>query len=234
MALNAFASNLWEYNSPMTRAGLRLGHRMTVARLPSGGLWVHSPAKFSPSLRNEIDQLGPVEAIVAPSLFHDSFLPKWIKAYPKASLVGPSGMRKMHSGWPVKETLKGGPNTDAVPELLWPETFERVFIAGMPKVNEHVFFHRETGTLIVADLIFHFPEGSLKGWSRFAMKHLNAAYGEPVATRLFRSQIKEPDQLAKSIRAILEWNPQKIIVGHGRNITENGRAVLERAYGFLL
>ena len=39
--------------------------RMTVIRLPDGGLWLHSPTPLDDGLRAAIDALGPVAHIVA-------------------------------------------------------------------------------------------------------------------------------------------------------------------------
>jgi len=51
---------------------------MTVLRLPSGALWLHSATPIDPQLRAEIDALGRVEHIVAPSAYHDG----WGDVYP--------------------------------------------------------------------------------------------------------------------------------------------------------
>jgi hypothetical protein len=44
--LNSLAPNLWAIERPLKAPGLRTGHRMTVARLANGDLWVHSPVAF--------------------------------------------------------------------------------------------------------------------------------------------------------------------------------------------
>ena len=40
--LTPLAENLWDYNAPLSVLGMALGHRMTVARLRDGSLWLHS------------------------------------------------------------------------------------------------------------------------------------------------------------------------------------------------
>ena len=45
--LKQIAPALWEVDEPMKVLGMALGHRMTVARLPDGSLWLHSPVAYS-------------------------------------------------------------------------------------------------------------------------------------------------------------------------------------------
>ena len=58
--------------------------RMTVIRLPDGGLWLHSPTPLDDGLRAEIDALGPVAHIVAPNRIHYWWAGDWKQAYPQA------------------------------------------------------------------------------------------------------------------------------------------------------
>ncbi|MCG7533934.1 DUF4336 domain-containing protein [Pseudoalteromonas sp. OOF1S-7] len=48
--------------------------RMTIVRLPCGGLWVHSPICLTPGLREQVDALGPVTYLVAPNHLHHLFM----------------------------------------------------------------------------------------------------------------------------------------------------------------
>ena len=51
--------------------------RMTVVRLASGGLWLHSPTQISDGLRAELDALGPVRHLVSPNRIHYSHMLSW-------------------------------------------------------------------------------------------------------------------------------------------------------------
>ena len=68
---------LWLFALPFTT-------RMTVIRLPEGGLWVHSPTPLDDALKAEIDALGPVAHIVAPNRIHYWWAGDWKQAYPQA------------------------------------------------------------------------------------------------------------------------------------------------------
>ena len=52
--LNPIGPDLWELNAPLTVFGMALGHRMTVARLPAGSLWLHSPVEMRPDIYNNL------------------------------------------------------------------------------------------------------------------------------------------------------------------------------------
>jgi hypothetical protein len=69
-------SNLWELERPLKAPGVRVGHRMTVARLASGELWVHSPVAFEESIAHDLAALGPAAHFIAPSIYHDLHWPK--------------------------------------------------------------------------------------------------------------------------------------------------------------
>ena len=66
--LKPLADGIWIVDSGPLHGVAPL--RMTVIRLPDGGLLLHSPTRSTPGLRAEMDALGPVRAIVAPNLAH--------------------------------------------------------------------------------------------------------------------------------------------------------------------
>jgi len=70
--LKPVAENLWIVDGPVIRFGfpwpkLPFPTRMTVIRLGSGVLFVHSPTPLTPSLRAEIERQGRVGFLVGPN-----------------------------------------------------------------------------------------------------------------------------------------------------------------------
>jgi hypothetical protein len=53
------ADGIWTAEAPQRFYGLHFGTRMTVLRLPDGGLWIHSPVSIDVALKGAIDALGP-------------------------------------------------------------------------------------------------------------------------------------------------------------------------------
>ena len=56
---------------------LGLPIRMTVVRLSSGDILMHSPTRFDARLKAEIEAHGPIRHLVAPNIAHWSFLAEW-------------------------------------------------------------------------------------------------------------------------------------------------------------
>ena len=78
------ASNLWVIDRPfkLPYVGVDIGTRMTCIRL-ADGLFLHSPVKLDPVLRNSLEALGEVRAVVAPNKLHHLFLAEYITSYPR-------------------------------------------------------------------------------------------------------------------------------------------------------
>src|SRR5262245_54802687 len=93
MSLIEKADTLWVHERPLRFFGIETGARMTIVRMASG-LFVHSPAPLSEALRAEVDALGTVKAVVAPSLFHHLAVGSWLEAYPSAVVCCCPGLEK--------------------------------------------------------------------------------------------------------------------------------------------
>jgi hypothetical protein len=85
-ALQPFAQNIWTALAPHSFVGLHIGTRLTVNRLSSGKLLLHSPIPLSVEVRSAIDALGPAARIVCPNLFHHMYAAETAAAYPRTML----------------------------------------------------------------------------------------------------------------------------------------------------
>ena len=76
------ADGIWIVDSgPLRVFGvLGLPIRMTVLRLSSGDMLMHSPTRFDARLKAEIEAHGPIRHLVAPNIAHWSFLAEWQRA----------------------------------------------------------------------------------------------------------------------------------------------------------
>lgn len=218
------ADDLWVLNRP-SKAAVDLGHRMTVIRLPSGGLWVHSPVRLDESLRVGLDALGEVECFVAPSTFHDLYWPAWFTAYPQARFHAAAGVREEHPELPFTDVL----GNDAPPS--WSAEIDQALLAGMPKINETVFLHASSRTLITADMAFNFDNNcSFATGLVLRMVGCHARFG---VSRLFKLFIKDKSAMRRSVDQVLAWDFDRIVLGHGQVVENDGRPILEEAYAFL-
>jgi hypothetical protein len=209
---------------PLRFFGVETGARMTVVRLRGGGLFVHSPVPLADDVRAAVEVLGPVEAVVAPSLFHHLSVNEWRNAFPDAVFACCPGLEKKRDDVPWDRIL-----TDA-PEPEWAGDLEQVFFAARTMENEVVFFHTSTRTMICADAIFNLCAHANRATRLVALLLGNR---KPGATWLERIMIRDRAGAREQIGRMLAWRPDRILLAHGPSIEEDGEAALRRAYAWL-
>jgi len=225
MILTPLAPALWDLNAPMTLVGMKLGHRMTVARLPDTTLWIHSPVAYSAELGADLDRVGKVSHIVAPKAVHDTYLEGWFAAYPQARFHAAPGLGAIRPDLKFTDTLGD------VADPAWIGVFDQLVLQGMPRVNEVVFLHRASRTLIVADLAFNL--GADMPFLSRVLSQINDCYCKFGPSRLLRSTIKDRAALRRSINAVLGWDFDRIVLSHGANVPTGGRELLQNSFAFL-
>ncbi|HEX8703471.1 MAG TPA: DUF4336 domain-containing protein [Myxococcaceae bacterium] len=205
--------------------GLELGGRMTVVRLPDGGLWIHSPVRLDEATRAAVDALGPVRFLVAPNVMHHVHLGTWAAAYPQAKVVAPAGLRAKRPELRLQVEL-----TDT-PDPGYAAVFSQQLMRGMPKLDEYLFLHRPSGTLLVTDLAFNIRESA--SWLTRAYMKLNRAYGKLAPTMLLKSMVKDRAALRASLDTVLGWHFERVVVCHGQVLERGGREALRDGFSWL-
>jgi hypothetical protein len=222
--LERIVDDVWVAHRPLRFFGVEVGTKMTVVRLRSGSLFVHSPIALDAPLREAIDALGPVVAIVAPSLFHHLFVGEWAQAYPRAALYACPGLEKKRKdiGW--SHVLGEEPETE------WSGELDQVFFGARAMENEIVFFHRSSKTIVSCDLIFNLgthPSGLTRTIAR-----LVGSKG-PGTTVLERLTIRDRAAAREQVGRIVDWGAERIVIAHGDIVPANGSATVRDAYGWL-
>ena len=203
--LETIADNVWSVPAPFKVFGLiALNGRMTIVRLQNGDLWLHSPIPISDALREELDALGPVRYLVAPSCFHHMFVGPWKEAYPDAQIFAARGLHKKREDLSI-DTLFREPK-----KQHWDE-FSQFTIEGMPAVNEVLFFHKPSSTLIVTDFLFYIPEAS--GFTGF-YAWINGFKQKITTPFLFTLAIKDKEAFRTSLTTLRSWNVKHISMCH--------------------
>jgi hypothetical protein len=152
--MQQIADGLWTVPAPLTFSGLKLNTRMTVCRLSDGGLVLVAPVAAHDDLRASVDALGPVRALVAPNLMHHLYVGEWMAAYPDALSYGPPGLDAKRPELTFTDELDSGFDEVFGAEL------QRLPLAGMPRLNESLFLHHASDTLIATDFCFYMPEAT--------------------------------------------------------------------------
>jgi hypothetical protein len=223
--LQELAPELWVADHHLKLMGAEFGARMTIIRLGSGGLLVHSPITLSPALQAQIAALGPVEAVVAPNSMHHMYLPGFVQCFPMALAYGAEGVARKQPDVQFTGVLA------EQPEFLWAKEVDQHRIAGQPKINEVAFLHRPTRTLLLTDWLFNFNRSDT-WWTRTFLTLAGAWHG-PAQSRLLRLSIADKAAARASRDHILGWDFDRIIVAHGDIIHSDGKAVLRKATAWL-
>jgi hypothetical protein len=208
------APGLWEVNFPFSVLGVAMGRRMIMVRLPDGSLQLHSPGCIDPKLKKEIERKGRVSAILGPTNFHDTFMRQALEAFPNASFSASPGFPKVHPSNCAPKTFTECP-AEWNEVLLWKQ------LDGIPSLNETVFLHRPSRTLLDSDLVFNItPEAG--AWTRWFFK-LNGAYNLLRPTRIFRACIKDRTAFNQSVNHILGWDWDRLVMSHGGVVQNQAR-----------
>lgn len=200
--------------------GVDLQRNVTVIRLSSGRLIIHSTAPFSTEDVAAIRALGEPGWIVETLLRHDTFAKEGREAFPEIPYLAPEGF----------STNLGFSTASLIPEPEeWKGEVSVLAVDGAPEFGEIVMLHRASRTLIVADLVFHFshPDGFWKK-TLLTLATVGGKY-QPGVTKPFKQAIKDHSAFEKSVHALLEWDFDRIVVGHGDPISSGGKEKLREA-----
>lgn len=228
MTIENIAENLWVRRYPLSLLGADAGRTVTLLRLPaSGELVIHSSGPFSAADAAEFRTLGTPGWLVEATNVHDTFARAGAAAFPDLPYLGPPGFARV-AGVPARSL--------AEPPTAWAGVIDVLALGGVPRVREHVFLHRPTRTLIVADLVFNVGP-AVSGWTRFLLRWAADLRGGPGVSRVFRRlAVREVGALRASLETMLAWDFDRVIVGHGDIIARDGKARVTAALaaaGFL-
>ena len=226
-----FGTDLWIVDGPTI--GYRLGGvtipcptRMTLARLPDGSLWAHSPIAPTDGVRREIEALGPVGHVVVPNGLHTTHAGAWARAYPSAAVHAPAGLSRR-----TRDALPAHASLDDEPPPAWGGAFAMVRVRGDGFV-EVVFHHCASRTLIVTDLLQRFEADRMDGRLARTLLRLGGATG-PVATPSIEVRamlLRHRRSFREALARMKAWRPERIVLAHGRCIAADGASELERAF----
>lgn len=219
--IQRLADGLWHVQHAFKVNGLPLTTRMTLARLPCGGLWLHSPVPLGPALRAAVQALGPVRHIVAPSKTHHLFLTDCAQAFPDAALFGAPGLpQKRPDVAGLRELPMGA-------DAPWSDELACLLFEGIPYANETVWLHHRSRTLIVTDLL-QWWQGDMALSARFYARVTGVRRGLAVP-KTVRLLVRDREAARRSAKRILDWPFERVVTAHNAVIDAGARQQVERA-----
>jgi hypothetical protein len=221
--LEPFAEGVWTVSRSQRFWGIETGTRMTVVRLSDGGLFVHCPVALDAETRRTIDQLGPVRAIVASSLYHHLYVGEWMKAYPTALCCPCPGLERKRADLPWASVLGDEPRD------VWSADLDQASLTARFE-REIVFFHRKTRTLVCADALLNLSRHPSRLTRSVALLMANTGPGKGYLERV---AVRDKALGRRQIDRILEWDIDGVVLAHGELVPHSGRETVRSAYSWL-
>ena len=231
LELQAFAQNVSIIDGmPVRDFGVMFTTRMTVVKLSDGSLWVNSPVSVPFDTLKRITESGPVRYLVAATPRHVWRLEGWHTLFPEAQLWTPRT---------TPFTLKKGhlPFTGILgdePPQGWANDLDQLAFKGNPLIEEVLFFHRESRTVILDDLIQINPivKGKILRNALFKLAGVASPHGG-VALDI-RLSFTNRNLARRSLKKLLSWDFDKLIIAHGICIEKDAKPFVERAFRWLV
>jgi len=242
---------------PFLRNGLiKFGGRATIVKLASGSLAVFSPVALTPTVQSTLTTLGgKVSYIAAPDLEHHIFLSAWAAAFPSAHLIAPEGLAEKRAALNATDKdvsilsfnsifTKATKQSIKISEEFDNE-FEVEYVDSHPN-KELVFFHKQSKTLIEADLLFNMP--ATEQYSKTGVSATSGFFSKLFAglqttngdakwqKRMLWYVFSKGDRPAfdASVQRINSWGFENIIPCHGDSIIGNGKPIFEKVFAWHL
>ncbi len=225
MALENIAPNVWCVSAHHRFLGAHIDTRMTIIKLRNGDLWIHSPVQLDEDDLHQIKMLGKVQYIVCPNLYHHMYVASAIGYFPDAILVAPKKLYKKRADIAFDVELNEKINAP------WKDELAPFEIKGS-LLNETVFFHHESQTLISSDLVENF-KSSEHFYTKLYLKLMGLENRITWAVPL-RLLYWNRARARTCINKIYELPINNLIVAHGNNVLGGGLDELKKGLKWLM
>lgn len=232
--LKPVAEGVWIVDSgPIRATGLSLPVRMTIIRLASGALLLHSPTRFDFELRKELERCGRIEHLIAPNSAHWTFVKEWQNHLPGVVTWAAPGLRERaqvrRSGVRLDHDLR-----EAAPDA-WSGEIDQVLVPGLGGFAEIALFHRMSRTLVLTDLVQNFEAEKLPPLMRPLARLAGVTAPDGKAPVYLRAIVRLKGREAKeAAHRLVAFAPERVVFAHGSWFEENGTARLRKSLEWLL
>lgn len=224
-ALREVDTDVWVAEAPL-RFVVEMGRRMTVIRVCEDELLIHSPADLTAVLRRELDVLGEVRFVLPASSVHGHLsMGDYAAAYPRAELFAAPRLSER------RKDLDFAAELGEKPDQRWADVLDQTVLRGHRVVDEVVFLHKPSRSLLVGDALFNVEADAALTTRLWAWGARLRAGAKPPP--LFRAGIRDKVAARESVDRILSWNFDRVIVGHGAIIESGGREAFSAAWSWL-
>jgi hypothetical protein len=168
-----------------------------------------------------------VRCIVSPNKIHHLFLAQWRDRWPDALMYAPPGLARR------KPDLQFDAKLGDDPDPAWVAHIDQVIFRGSLAMEEVVFFHRDSRTAIVCDLIQRHPEATMTGWKGMLMR-FDSLVGENGSTpREWRASFLQREKARAARETVLSWQPERLLIAHGDCAQTGATEIIDKALGWI-
>jgi hypothetical protein len=161
---------------------------------------------------------------------HYWWIPDWNALFPKAGIHAAPGLDGH-----TKRPLPPHALLDDKAPPAWADTIDQVIVYGY-LFTEVDFFHRPSRTLILTDVIENFQVSRVNSpFYRFLLRIGGAADPDgqaPLDMRL--ALLRHLEAVRNAVHQMIAWDPERIVLAHGRWYGRNAVAELQRAFRWLV
>jgi Domain of unknown function (DUF4336) len=233
--LKSVAEDVWIVDGPVIRFGMSwpkmlFPTRMTIIRVASGNLFIHSPTPLISSLKREVDGIGTPRWIIGPNRIHYWWIPEWHAGFPVADVYLAPRIRDQAGNHIAFDTL----TLDRDASYPWDGEISTLPISST-YMTEVEFFHRASRTLVLTDLIEAFEPQKLSLVMRWLTRLGGVQHPDGQMPRNLRLTFRKANrELRSAVETMIGWKPERVIFAHGHWYRANGTAELQRAFRWLL
>ncbi len=223
--LKRIAEDVWAHDDDVgLPLGLSMPGRATIMRLSDGGLVVHSPLRVDDETARAIDALGEVRFLVAPNSLHWMFLKAAKERWTRARVLAAPVLAKKLGSFAFEELPESG-------YVGGMEGIRIERIQGAPRIQEHVFLHEASRSLVVGDLMFNVHE-CRSFWMRLVLR-LGGAWQKTAQSLEWRRLVKDRAAAAQSASNVLSWDYERVVVAHGDVVEDDARERTRQALAWM-
>ncbi|BAZ40230.1 hypothetical protein NIES4101_61910 [Calothrix sp. NIES-4101] len=218
------AENIWTieatgyvYYRPPIQPRYPYPHRAVVIRLDDGSLFILSPICLTPAIRKDIDPLGTVKYLVSPNHLHHLFLGDWQQAYPQAKIYASPRLAPKRKDLSFDKTFSTDMSEpDWVGQIDW-----CIFGSGNGWIDEVVFFHCQSRTVIFTDFIMDFDPAILSPIARVTTSWNQMYRRTPLGVQ--SAHIFDRQFLRDALHTVRTWEAEHAIIAHSPWLCVDGK-----------
>jgi len=151
---------------------------------------------------------------------------EYIEKYPLALVYAAPGLPEKRKDLRFHDVL-----SEESPED-WEGNLVQTLVRGIPALNEVVFFHPASRTLLLTDICVNYPP-SESSWLRLYRRWIQDYEAKFTMARIIKLMVRGRRELRSSCDRILRWDFDRVNLSHGEILESGGREAFRNASRWL-